>query len=67
MYWRYVNLFGIKTDLTSTTDAAGVSTIQVYTTQPGYYTCEVTQNGGMNTTTYTVIMKWSGKYIEHTR
>ena len=45
--WSYVDLAGTRTDLTSTTDAStGVSTIQVYTTQPGYYSCEVTENGG---------------------
>ena len=61
--WRHVDLFGISTDLTTTTNGAGVSVIQVHTTQPGYYKCEVSQNGGINTTTYSVIMKWSGKYI----
>ena len=45
--WSYVDLAGTSTDLTSTTDAStGVSTIQVSTTQPGYYRCEVTENGG---------------------
>ena len=45
--WSYVDLAGTSTDLTSTTDAStGVSTIQVSTTQPGYYSCEVTENGG---------------------
>ena len=54
--WSYVDLAGTKTDLTSTTDAStGVSTIQVYTTQPGYYSCDVTENGG-NSRTYTAIM-----------
>ena len=54
--WSYLNLDGIKTGLTTTTDAStGVSIIQVYTTQPGYYTCEVSQNGG-NRRAYTVIM-----------
>ena len=46
--WSYVDLAGTSTDLTSTTDAStGVSTIQVYTTLPGYYSCEVTENGGV--------------------
>ena len=54
--WSYLNLDGIKTGLTTTTDVStGVSIIQVYTTQPGYYTCEVSQNGG-NRRAYTVIM-----------
>ena len=47
--WSYVDLACTSTDLTSTTDAStGVSTIQVSTTQPGYYSCEVTENGGSN-------------------
>ena len=55
--WSYLNRDGIKTDLPSTTDAStGVSTIQAYTTQLGYYTCEVSQNGGMNIGTYTAVM-----------
>ena len=54
--WSYVDLAGIRTDLASTTNAnTGVSTIQVYTTQPGYYSCEVTENGGSNRT-YTTVM-----------
>ena len=54
--WSYVDLAGTSTDLTSTTDAStGVSTIQVSTTQPGYYSCEVTENGGSNRT-YTAVM-----------
>ena len=52
--WTHVDLAGVRTDVTSTTDAStGVSTIQVYTTQPGYYSCEVTENGG-NTEIHTV-------------
>ena len=54
--WSYVDLAGTSTDLTSTTDAStGVSTIQVYTTQPGYYSCEVIENGG-NSKMYTAVM-----------
>ena len=54
--WSYVDLVGTSTDLTSTTDAStGVSTIQVYTTQPGYYSCEVTENVG-SSRTYTAVM-----------
>ena len=54
--WSYVDLAGTRMDLSSTTNAStGVSTIQVYTTQPGYYSCEVTENGGSNRT-YTAIM-----------
>ena len=55
--WSYLNLDGIRTNLTTTTDAiTGVSIIEASTTQPGYYTCEVSQNGGMNTVTYTAVM-----------
>ena len=54
--WSYVDLAGTSTDLTSTTDAStGVSTIQVSTTQPGYYSCEVTENVG-SSRTYTAEM-----------
>ncbi|KAI6647380.1 Low affinity immunoglobulin epsilon Fc receptor-like [Oopsacas minuta] len=54
--WSYVDLFGIRTDLTSTTDPnTGVSTIQAYITQPGSYSCEVTESGGMNRT-YTAVI-----------
>ena len=54
--WSYVDLAGTRMDLSSTTNAStGVSTIQVYTTQPGYYSCEVTENGG-SSRTYTAIM-----------
>ena len=57
MLWSYVDLSDMRTNLTTTTDASsGVSIIQVYTTLPGYYTCEVSQNGGMNTVTYTAVM-----------
>ena len=61
--WSYLNLDGIRTNLTSTTDTStGVSIIQVSTTQPGYYTCEVSQNGGMNTVTYTAVMRDTSIY-----
>ena len=54
--WTHVNLAGVSTGVTSTTDTStGVSTIQVYTTQPGYYSCEVTENGG-SSRTYTAVM-----------
>ena len=54
--WSYVDLAGTSTDVTSTTDAStGVSTIEVYTSQPGSYNCEVTENGGSNRT-YTAVM-----------
>ena len=54
--WTHVDLAGVSTGVTSTTDTStGVSTIQVYTTQPGYYSCEVTENGG-SSRTYTAVM-----------
>ena len=54
--WSYVDLDGIRSNLTSTTDAStGVSKVQVFTTEPGYYTCEVTENGGSNKM-YTAVM-----------
>ena len=60
--WSYVDLAGTSTDLTSTTDAStGVSTIQVSTTQPGYYSCEVTENGGGSRTYTFVITSETGK------
>ena len=64
--WSYLNLDGIRTDLTSTTDTStGVSILQVYTTQPGYYTCEVTQNGGMNTVKHTVEIIYDSMFFFH--
>ena len=52
--WSYVNLAGIRSDLTSTTDVyTGASTLRVYTTQPGYYSCEVSENG-VSSRTFTV-------------
>ena len=54
--WSLVDLAGTRMDLTSTTNAStGVSTIQVYITQPGYYSCGVTENGG-SSRTYTTVM-----------
>ena len=49
MKWSYVDLAGMRSDVPSTTDlSTGVSIIQVLTSEPGYYTCEVTDNGGSN-------------------
>ena len=54
--WSYVDLTGVESDLTSTTDlSTGVSNIQVSTSEPGYYTCEVTENGG-SSKIYTAVM-----------
>ena len=55
--WSYVNLAGTSGDFIRATDVAtGVSILHVYTTQPGSYSCEVTENGGRSRT-YTAIMK----------
>ena len=54
--WSYIDLAGTRSVLTSTTDATtGVSILHVYSTQPGYYTCEVTENGG-SSRTYTAVL-----------
>ena len=56
--WSYVDLSGVRTNLTSTTNATtGLSTLQVNSTHPGNYTCELSQNGGINVTTFTALMK----------
>ena len=54
--WSYIDLADTRSVLTATTDATtGVSILHVYSTQPGYYTCEVTENGG-SSRTYTAAM-----------
>ena len=54
--WTYVDLAGIRSDVPSTTDlSTGVSIIQVIISEPGYYTCEVTENGG-SSKMYTAVM-----------
>ena len=54
--WTFEDTNGVSTSLTATTDATtGVSTISVTNDKAGYYSCEVSQNGG-NTRTYTVEM-----------
>ena len=68
--WSYIDLAGTRSVPTSTTNTTtGVSILHVYTTQPGYYTCEVSENGGssrtytiglLNTDSYTGIMLISG-------
>ena len=61
--WSYVDLSGVRTNLNSTTNATtGLSTLQVYSTYPGNYTCELSQNGGINTTTFTALMKDTNIY-----
>ena len=54
--WSYIDLAGTRSNLTSTTDAStGVCNVQVFTTKPGYYTCEVTEYGGTSRM-YTAVM-----------
>ena len=54
--WNYEDLTGTQTILTSTTDAStGISTLSVISDNPGFYSCQVTQDGGMNKI-YTVEM-----------
>ena len=56
MKWTHVDLAGMRSNLNSTTDlSTGVSIIQVITSEPGYYTCEVTENGG-SSKMYTAVM-----------
>eukprot|EP00800_Vazella_pourtalesii_P023132 TRINITY_DN923_c0_g1_i13.p1 TRINITY_DN923_c0_g1~~TRINITY_DN923_c0_g1_i13.p1 ORF type:complete len:381 (-),score=40.72 TRINITY_DN923_c0_g1_i13:116-1258(-) len=65
--WSYVDVYGITTDLISTTNSStGISTIQAYTTQPGYYSCEVTHNGG-DSRIYTAVVTnpFSGSEIQN--
>ena len=54
--WSYIDLAGTRSVLTATTDATtGVSILHVYITQPGSYSCEVTENGG-SSRTYTAVI-----------
>ena len=46
MKWSYVDLDGNRSVLSSSTDVTtGVSVLTVTTDNPGYYSCEVTQQG----------------------
>ena len=52
--WTFEDINGVSTSISATTDATtGVSIL--IATKAGYYSCEVSQNGG-NTRTYTVEM-----------
>ena len=54
--WTFEDTNGVSTSLSAMTDATtGVSTLSVTNDKAGYYSCEVSQNGG-NTRTYTVEM-----------
>ena len=47
--WRFKNITGDPTVLSTTTNATtGVSTLRVTNDEAGYYWCEVSQNGGDN-------------------
>ena len=53
--WSYVDLTGIRTVLNTTVinAAIGLTTLSVTTDNPGYYSCQVIQSGGLDET-YTV-------------
>ena len=54
--WTRKYLNGVTTTLSSTTSSTtGLSTLYVSRSNPGFYSCEVEQNGG-NRKTYTVLM-----------
>ena len=49
MNWSYVDLDGNRSVLSSSTNVTtGVSVLTVTTDNPGYYSCEVTQQGGIS-------------------
>ncbi|KAI6658168.1 Adhesion G-protein coupled receptor D1-like isoform X2 [Oopsacas minuta] len=55
--WSYLSFSGISVNLNSTTNNnLGVSTMPVFTSQPGFYSCEVSEDGGTSKT-YTAIME----------
>ena len=54
--WTRKYLNGVTTTLSSTTSSTtGLSILYVSRSNPGFYSCEVEQNGG-NSKTYTVLM-----------
>ena len=54
--WIFRDLNGVTTTLSGATNATtGVSTLYITNDKTGYYSCEVSQNGG-NTSTYTAVM-----------
>ena len=46
--WKYESLNGVSTDLPSTTDVRGFSTINVTLDQPSIYSCNVLKMPGMS-------------------
>ena len=55
--WSYLNSSGTRSNLTATNNdvATGISTLYVYSNNPGYYSCEVTTEEG-TVMTHTVRM-----------
>ena len=55
--WSYLNPSGTRSNLTATTNnvTTGISTLYVYSNNPGYYSCEVTTEEG-TVVTHTVRM-----------
>ena len=46
--WSYEDASGIRNVLSGTTDAStGISTLSVSTDVPGYYSCDVSKEGGV--------------------
>ena len=47
--WSYLHPSGNRTNLTATSydNSTGLSTLNVYSSQPGYYSCEITDNDRM--------------------
>ena len=65
--WSYEDVSGNRTDLSAMTDAStGVSALSVTTDVPGYYSCKVSLEGGMNKT-YTVEMMDISQYTGTSR
>ena len=65
--WSYLHPSGTRSNLTATTNdvTTGISTLYVYSNNPGYYSCEVTTEEGtvvthtvrmLDTTLYTGIL-----------
>ena len=60
--WSYDDVSGNRNAISGTNDAStGVSTLSVTTNAPGYYSCEVSLQGGMSKI-YTVEMKDVSQY-----
>ena len=54
--WYFKDLYGVATTLYAETDATtGLSTLFVSSEEAGFYSCELSQNGGI-AKTYTAVM-----------